>query len=217
MHSVSTCFWSWFWLPHSLHIRSSLNVVLWLVLTGGRLRLVRIIVLHCFLLSFSVHFGLCSTFVVSLFFIQCLILVFDMASFFISWYVLSLLRVSKTLLKPFLLILRFSSESLYSAKVSVVLFLQWLFLCVSCWVMGLSCYGFCGPALFSFSLLFFPRGCILFRQVGYLWAFVLVRIESFSGRCSWLFGSAGFLISWGLIPQLRRWVWVWLSSPPVAI
>ena len=26
VHSVSTCFWSSSWLPHSLHVRSSLNV-----------------------------------------------------------------------------------------------------------------------------------------------------------------------------------------------
>ena len=124
VHSVSTCFWSSSWLPHSLHVRSSLNVAFRLVFMGSMLLLVRIIALHCFLLSFSIYLGRCSPLLFSLFSIQCLILVFELASFFISWYTFSLLRVSKTLLRPFLLILRFSSESLYSARISIVLSLH---------------------------------------------------------------------------------------------
>ena len=157
VHSMNTCFWSSFWLPHSLHVRSSLNVVLRLVFTGSMLLLVRIIALHCFLLSFTVYLGLCSPFLFSLFSIQCLILVFDMASFFIFWYMFSLLKVSKTLLRPFCWYWDVP-QRVYIQLEFLLFFLSSDYFCVwfpSCWVMGLSCYGFCRPVLFSFSLLFF--------------------------------------------------------------
>ena len=77
--------------------------------------------LHCFLLSLVIYSGLPFSCSFVLFSIQCLVFVFVVASSIISWLVISLLRVSRTLLRPCLLMRRFSPVRLYSSRISFVL------------------------------------------------------------------------------------------------
>ena len=130
VHSMNTCFWSSFWLPHSLHVRSSLNVVLRLVFyeehatSGPDYRVT--------LLSTQFYRVFRSLFSLLVFFIFHPVSDFGFWYGFVFHFLIYVLFVEsiQDFAQAFLLILRFSSESLYSAWISIVLSLQWLFLCV---------------------------------------------------------------------------------------
>ena len=85
---------------------------------------------HCFLRKWVMYFGLLSLHMVSLFSIQCLVLVIMLASSKISCVVICLFIMSRAFPRPCMLIDRLSSVRLYSFSISTVLILHRLLLWV---------------------------------------------------------------------------------------
>ena len=174
--------------------------------------------LHCFLLSLVIYSGLPFSCSFVLFSIQCLVFVFVVASSAISWLVISLLRVSRTLLRPCLLMRRLSPVRLYSSKILFVLLFHILFSFI---VIDLFSEG---PFFVEYSvglhhpfLFYHPFygevSCFLEENTG---GFVGVGTAGVLVLCSLWFGDVGVLFCSDPILLPRMWVWVWLWSPLVA-
>ena len=212
------CFWvSWCTLQN-LHSALSLYWVFLFVLQGIMLLLTFISAFHCFLLSLVIYSGLPFSCSFVLFSIQCLVFVFVVASSTISWLVISLLRVSRDLLRPCLLMRRLSPVRLYSSRISFVLLFHILFSFIVIdlfsegpflWSILWACI-----TLFFFIILSMGRYPVSWRRI--LVGFVGVGTAGFFVLCSLWFVVVGVLFWSDPILLARMWVWVWLRSPLVA-